>query len=260
MRDVAMLVFSMMAAAAASPLPAFAQSDAKTLEEYRNAQEYEDCMTLARRVPGDGFESALAWAAQGGGAPAQHCAAVAQIELEDFRGAAVRLQETAESLSVEQAGLAAGLMGQAGQAWVMAGDLERAHVLQTAALKLAPDSVDLLVDRAVTRASAKNYWEAIDDLNLAAELAPDRADIFVYRASAYRYVDAADLALEDAGRALALDPDNIDALLERGILRRLAGDASGARADWLVVVKLAGGTPAGDAAQSNIEKLDLKAE
>ena len=35
--------------------------------DFARQQEYEDCMTLARRVPADGYESALAWESQGGG-------------------------------------------------------------------------------------------------------------------------------------------------------------------------------------------------
>jgi tetratricopeptide (TPR) repeat protein len=234
--------------------------DAETLREYQAAEEYQACMTLARRVPEQGLESALAWIGEGGGAPAQHCAAVAQIELKDYRGAGERLEKAATTIPKDEAGLAAGLLGQAGQAWFLAGDLDHAAAAQTAALVLAPDNVDLLVDRAFTLATAENYWEAIDDLNRARELAPRRADILVYRAAAYRYVDGMDLAREDIAQALELAPDNPDALLERGTLRRLAGDAAGARADWLKVVSLAKATPVADAARANIEKLDLKTE
>jgi regulator of sirC expression with transglutaminase-like and TPR domain len=65
-------------------------------------------------------------------------------------------------------------------------------------------------------------------------------------------------ARADADAALALDPKNAEALLERGNIRRLTDDPAGARADWLQVVELAAGTPAGDAAKANLEKLDVK--
>lgn len=256
-----MRFLAVAAAALAACLAAGATApaqDAETVRQYREAEEYEACMTLARRKPEDGFESALAWASEGGGTPAEHCAGVALIELGDYDGAALRLERAAASMAESEAALAAELLGQAGQAWYLAGQLERAEAAQDSALKLAPVNVDLLVDRAVTRAAAKSYWEAIDDLNRAQELAPERADILVYRAGAYRFVDAVELALEDVERALQLDPDSPDALLERGTLRRLADDAAGARQDWLRVVTQAAGTPAGDAAQRNLEKLDVK--
>ena len=140
----------------------------------------------------------------------------------------------------------------------MAGKADRAYAVQTTALKLAPKDVDLLVDRAVTLGQAKNYWEAIDDLNRAHELAPKRSDVLVYRASAYRFVDSPDLALEDLDAAIQLDPRNPEAYLERGILRRLANDRNGARSDWLKTLALGTGTPTGEAAQKNLELLDLK--
>ncbi len=249
-----------LALLAAPPVPARADASGDAAREYAEAQQYEDCMALAKRQADDAFEAALAWAAKGGGVPAQHCAAVAQVGMGDYVGAAVRLGEAVKKMPKDQAPLAAEMLAQAGQAWFLADDLERAQLTQTEALKLAPDDVDLLLDRAITRAAAKNYWEAIDDLNRAQELAPGRADVLVYRAAAYRYVDGLDLARDDIDRAVALDPDSPDALLERGTIRRLLGDPAGARADWLAVVTLAAGTPAGDAAQANLEKLDLKTQ
>jgi len=131
---------------------------------------------------------------------------------------------------------------------------------QSAALSLEPDNVELLIDRSVTLAQARNYWEAIDDLNRALELAPGRGDVLVLRASAYRYVDALDLAAEDLAAALAHNPDDVEALLERGILRRLTGDDDGARADWVRVVSLDPQGPAAEAARDNLERLDVKTE
>ena len=46
----------------------------------------------------------------------------------------------------------------------------------------------------------------------------------------------------------------------RGTLRPATGDVEGARADWLKVAKDAAGTPTADAAQRNLERLDLDAQ
>ena len=61
-------------------------------------------------------------------------------------------------------------------------------------------------------------------------------------------------------RGLRAVPNHPEGLLERGILRRLAGDADGAREDWLQVVILAEGTPAAEAAQANLATLDVKVD
>jgi tetratricopeptide (TPR) repeat protein len=217
-------------------------------------------MDLARVEPEEAFEKASAWAALDGGSAAKHCAAIALLGIGQYGESAHRLETLAGELQGPDSKLRAGVLAQAGQAWLLAGDATRAYATQSAALKLEPDNVELLIDRAVTLASADNYWEAIDDLNAAQELAPRRADVLIFRASAYRFVDANELALDDVTRGLKLDPDNPEGLLERGILRRLAGDAAGARADWLKVVTVAEGSPAAEAAQANLEALDVKAE
>lgn len=219
-------------------------------------KEYEDCLTLARRVPADGYESALAWEGQGGGDAARHCAAVSLIGLGKYREAAERLESLAAAMAATQPDLAAGAFGQAGQAWTMAGATQHALDAAAAGLKLTPDDVDLLVDRAIAYATLGDFKASISDLDRAQVLAPTRAEVLVYRASARRFLNELKDARADADAALAIDPKNAEALLERGNIRRLSSDPAGARQDWLRVVALAGGTPAADAAKANLEKLD----
>jgi tetratricopeptide (TPR) repeat protein len=222
------------------------------------AQEYDDCMTLARRVPADAYESALAWEKQGGGDPARHCAAVALIGLGKYEEAAAELESLAAGLADRQSELAAEAFAQAGQAWSMAGETQRALDAAAAGLKLAPEDVDLLVDRAIAYATLGDFTAAVTDLDKANSLAPARADILVYRASAWRFLKDLTKARGDIDAALTLEPANAEALLERGNIRRLASDLAGARQDWMQVVELGAGTPAGDAAQANLEKMDVK--
>ena len=223
-------------------------------------REYQDCMTLARAAPAQGFDSALGWASLGGGAGAQHCAAVALIGLGRHREAGQRLERLAAELQGANRALRSAVLVQAGQAWILAGDATRAHSVQSAALEIDPDNVELLLDRSITLATTENYWEALDDLNRALELAPGRPDLLVLRASAYRSLDVPELAQEDIVLALTRAPDNPDALLERGMLRRLAGDDAGARDDWMRAIALSEGTPTAEAARANLEKLDVKVE
>ncbi len=56
--------------------------------------------------------------------------------------------------------------------------------------------------------------------------------------------------------ALALDPQNVAALLERGILRRLAGNNEGARSDWERIRQLAPNSPEAATAAANLKLLD----
>ena len=82
----------------------------------------------------------------------------------------------------------------------------------------------------------------------------------ILRASAYRHIDRLHNALRDAVRAIELSPNYPEAYLERGNIRRLLNDVEGARQDWLALLTRFEGTPAADAAQRNIEKLDLRTE
>lgn len=243
-------------AAAQAPLEPF-PGLATSLEE---VAAYQRCIATAAENPDDGFEQAMAWRDSGGGNAARHCVAIALFHLGQPAPAAVRLEELAEGARTAPAVVRARVLAQAGSLWRLSGDFERSHAALTTAIEVAPDQPDLLVDRAATLAAAKNYWEAIDDLNRAIDLEPRYGMAYAFRAAAYRYVDSLDLARDDAERAVRLAPDLPEGWLERGILRRLAGDAAGARADWLRVLVLDADGAAGDAARANIERLELRLE
>lgn len=224
-----------------------------------HARRYASCMALARRSPEEAFETATAWAGLGGGDAAQHCAAAALMGLKLYADAAARFESVAQHTKGE-ATLKAELLAQAAQAWLLNNSPERAHDVLTAALKLRPEEPELLIDRATARAALKLYGEAAEDLTRAIAIDPSRADAFAFRASAYRHLDQLDQASADAERALAIDRGHAAARLERGIIRRLTGDDAGARQDWLDVLRSSPGTPAADAAASNLETMDVKSK
>ena len=221
-----------------------------------HAQEYADCVAMTKTKPADALARARTWEAHGGSQAARHCAAVAMIGLGRFDEAAATLDALAQDLDPAEVDLRVGLLGQAGQAWLLAADAERALAAQSAALALAPEDAELLIDRGISLITLTRYWEALDDLNAALDLAPGRPDILIFRASAYRYLDSLELARDDVDRALTLDPNNADGLLERGILHRIAGEPEAARDDWQRVLSLAQGTPAADVARGNLVRLD----
>ncbi len=219
------------------------------------AREYDQCIELAMREPEIGFERAIAWRDLGGDVPARHCVAVALYGLGQFGEAALRLERLAQENA--DPNLRVSLLGQAGNAWLMAEEFERAHAALSAGLDLAPFNFDLLVDRSLVYAAAENYWDTVDDLNRALDINPDNAEALVFRASAYRYLDSLELAEDDVNRALALRSDHVAAYLERGNIRRLNGDKEGAREDWLETIRIAPNSPAAEAARRNLERLDI---
>lgn len=221
------------------------------------ARHYEHCIALAKSKPADGLEEGESWAAQGGGEPARHCVAVAYFGLGQYERAAKDLEDLFKH-SQDEGRLRAGMLAQAGQAWLLAGKPSLAYADQTSALELLPGSPDLLIDRAESLAMAKNYRDALADLDAALKADPRRADALTFRATAKRYLDNLQGAAADVAAAVAIDPGYPEAWLESGIVKRLRGDRVGARQDWMKVLQLAPNSAAADTARRNLEKMDVK--
>jgi tetratricopeptide (TPR) repeat protein len=241
-------------------LPAGAAGDPVTappaiFPAQKDAETYAYCMKLAKADAAAALRLAGEWRQRGGAHPADHCGAVALIELGKYREGAERLETLAKAMVDAPASLRADVFDQAGQAWLLAGAPEQAYAAEGAAVALAPQDPELRIDRAEAAASAGRYNEAIGDLDIVLKADPNRTEALIYRASADRALDRLDAALADIDKALAQDPHSAAALLERGNIRRLMGDAAGARRDWRRVGEVAPGTQADMAARANLENL-----
>jgi tetratricopeptide (TPR) repeat protein len=222
-------------------------------------EDYDRCLSMLGTDPSGALNFADAWEATGGGDGATHCRALAEVALGDASQGAEDMEKLAAASHMP--GIArASIYGQAGQAWLIAGEADRAFAATTLALALTPDDPDLLVDRAIAAGTLERYDDAVDDLSHALDLEPRRPDALVLRSAAWRHTGQIDLAQDDIDRAFALDPDNAEALLERGILRQQHGDRAGARADWERAVELAPDTATSDLAQQNLALLEAGPE
>jgi tetratricopeptide (TPR) repeat protein len=237
---------AVLTAAAASP---------GAVQEIVPARQYAECMALAQSAPERGFEMAVSWSGLGGGDAAKHCEAVSLFGLGHYDEAARRLEALAQVMRAEPR-FRAQLFGQAGQAWLLAGAAERAGIVLSAAIDLAPDDAELRIDRGQAMAAQGGYFGAVQDLTAALDLDPERVDAYAFRASAHRHTGRADLAREDVTRAIALQPDHPEALLERGILNQMEDDKPAARRDWLAVIEIAPDSTAAQSARDYIERMD----
>lgn len=228
-------------------------------KEVNNFDEYRLCMAEAVRTPDSAYVRAVRWRDLGGGYGADHCAATAMMGMHQYKDAAIRLERLAQTSKTEQE-IKAQLLGQAAQAWLLANDPQRAEANASAALSLAPDNVDLLIDRAQAMAARKDYVGVLNDLDKVIGLDPSRDDAFVFRATAKRYLDDLDGALLDIYEALTLNRNHVDGLLERGILHRLSDDPEAARQDWLRVIRLEPSSEAAAVARKNLEHMDVKVQ
>jgi len=231
---------------AASAPPRSAEADAVA---------YEQCMQLARDDPEAAAKFAANWHERGSKHPSEHCAAVALIGLKQYPEAAARLEALARDMLQSPVALRAGVLEQAGQAWMLAANYGRAYEAISMALSLRPGDPDLLVDRAAAAGEAHWFDKAVEDLDRVLKDHPDRVDALVYRAAAYRAQGRTEAALADLDKALAAAPDTPAALLERGNLLALKGDFDGARRDWSRAAAAAPTSAAAVAAKSNIERL-----
>ena len=214
--------------------------------------EYERCLEMIDRDPVGAAAFADAW---GGGDGAMHCRALAQIAGGDPEDGADALEALAKG-STAPAAARATVYDQATEAWIIAGEPDRAYAAATAALALAPDDADRLIARSAAASALDRSGDAIDDLSRALELEPWRIDALVQRAAVWREAGKLDLARADINHALALNPDHPDGLLERGIQRQRLGDQAGARADWDRAILLDPDSPTADLAQQNLALLD----
>ena len=146
------------------------------------------------------------------------------------------------------------MLSQAGQARLIAGKTTEALSAQTRALDVDGPRIELLLDRAITRPSIRQYWEAIDDLNRAIEQDAGRVEVLVFRATAWRDLKSLDLAEDDIARAVELAPGNLETLLERGNILLFRGDTVAAAADWNRIIALDAKSPAAKAARDNLAK------
>lgn len=223
-----------------------------------NRREYANCLELAKQDPSTAYEHAVGWQGLGGGEAAQHCQAVALMRLGKYDEAAYRLERLAE-LSKQSPHRRAEMLAQAAQALLMMDNLERANANQTTAIKLDPGNPDLYVDRSVTLFAVGDYKGAVADLDQAIRISPRRAEPYALRAAAKRFQDQLDPALADAELAVSVSGGQYpEGLLERGILRRLKGDKTGARQDWMALLAISPEGETADAARRNLELMDVK--
>jgi tetratricopeptide (TPR) repeat protein len=235
-------------------LPLLAVAPARA-DERADKAHYDRCLTAAQVNPAGALGDAAAWTRAGGGAPAEHCTALALLGLKRYAEAGARLDALARSDRMPGTAMRATLFDQAGNAFLLAGDGARAAASLRGALALSASDPDLLADMGRAEAMRRNFSGAVSYLNAALALAPRRADLLVLRASARRALKQYGPAKADIDAALAAAPGNAEALLERGALRRQIGDVAGAKKDFQAALASHPGAETAAAARDDLDAL-----
>jgi tetratricopeptide (TPR) repeat protein len=238
-------------------MPALAQKKIETLDPFaptpNHARRYADCMQQARREPLKALPIAEKWKAEGGGLGARHCVAIAMYETGKYVPAATQLEAIERDMGSDRPGLRAELLAQAGQAWIEANQAENAAAVQSRALDLKPQDVDLWIDRGLSYAAMRAWPRAISDFDRALTLDPYKVEVYVVRAAAWRNAGNPAKAQADADRALTMDPDNADLLLERALALQAQGNDKAAATDFDRALKRApAGSPTAKRAEAGV--------
>lgn len=209
-----LLPLAFMLTPEATLLPAYLDQIGGTTERFA------ECVKLVAEDVPSGRRAAESWASGGGGAPALHCLAIADLAAGFPKLAAIRLTEIAERRDAGDQRSRARLLAEAALAWAEAGDLQQAEKSTKAAKAMAPVLPEL--DFVAARIYAEGgEWQAAADAVTAAEKAGvTSAEAYVIRARARRALGKDIEAADDVVAALTINPYDIDALTLRGELRQ----------------------------------------
>ena len=224
-----------------------------------HAERYDQCMELVVQNPTKAFDEGVAWQALGGGDAAEHCIATSMIGMGMYAPGADRLEKLADHVR-ETKEFKAAVLAQSAQAWFLAREYNRAHLVINTAIGLDETQSEFFVDRAQILAAQSFLNEALEDLNQALTLDDMNIDALVFRGTLYRQVENFEQAWSDISKAVDLMPAHQEGLLERGMLYRIEGKDDKARQDWLEVIDINPRNETAKAARLNLEKMDVKVQ
>jgi tetratricopeptide (TPR) repeat protein len=181
---------------------------------------YAECVQAIADDLQTGRRAAERWAMDGGGAPALHCLAIADLAAGFPKLAAIRLSEIAERSDAGDARARARLLAEAALAWLDAGNPPQAEQSIAEAKRLAAVLPELDFVAAKAFAAGGKWQEAADAVSAAEGAGLKTPEAYIIRAKALRALGKNEAAAEDVVAALTLDPYDIDALTMRGELRQ----------------------------------------
>ncbi len=200
-------------------IPALLLASAVTAPPNANPR-YLDCITLVEADLEVGRLAAQQWAAEGGGADAQHCLAVADIAAGFPKLGAARLEDIAQRKDAGDDYVRARLLAQAAYSWLQANELMLAEQAINHAFTLTPDSGELQLTAAQVHAAQKKWPQVVAAVAAAENSGFISSTAYVLRGRAYTELGDYQTAAQDVVNALSIDPTKLDALVLRGELQQ----------------------------------------
>lgn len=181
--------------------------------------DYDQCIALVKTDANAALKQAQDWNNKGGGAAAAHCVAIALVALDRYPDAAQVLERIANDPTSGPTAARATVLAQAGNAWILANEADKASTDLSRALDFMPGDIGILFDRARAYLLAKNYKAALNDVNGVLLQTPSAGEPLLLRATIKKAMGDKLGAQADAQSALEDDRINPDAAdVARGIL------------------------------------------
>lgn len=181
---------------------------------------HQECVRLVVEDIDEGRIGAQRWVSEGGGAPALHCLAIADLAAGYPKLAAIRLRELAERSDAGDETARARVLAESALAWLEAQEIKEAESAIEAAKARAPALPELDFVAAKLYAADERWQAAADAVTAAEEKGLKAAENYLIRARALRALGRDEDAADDVVAALTLDPFNVDALTLRGELQQ----------------------------------------
>jgi tetratricopeptide (TPR) repeat protein len=175
-------------------------------------QKLDICLKKADELPDIAAANAEAWFWHGGGDAARLCHDYALFNSGDYNESGKGFAALAHVREKTSSRQAATLYAQAGLAYMRNKDMKKAGQYYDKAAALAPDSPEILTDRAIERIEDERYWDAITDLNQVLKFKPDMVDALRQRGRAWMQLGNQKNADADFQRAAALSGEDLSVL------------------------------------------------
>jgi len=244
-----MLLSLLALAALQTPAPPAAQSANDRLRA---------CIALVRTAPQQAASEAQAWLEEQGAVRpmARRCLGLAYAALEQWAAAATVYEQAAQEAETTSDPGRAGFRAQAGNAWLAAGEAQRA--LQALDAALTTPGLDqaqrgqALLDRARAQVALGHPDRARADLDSTLQLIPGESFAWYLSAALARRTNDLVRAASDVARARQLSPNDPDILLLAGTILGQAGNMNEAYTLYRRVVELAPDSEAGRQAAASL--------
>jgi tetratricopeptide (TPR) repeat protein len=232
-----------------TPAPAAPPSDNERLRA---------CIDLVRSAPQQAASEAQAWLQEQGAsrAMARRCLGLALAAQEQWAAAATVYEQAAQDAETANDPGRAGFRAQAGNAWLAAGESQRA--LQALDAALTTPGLDrqqrgqALLDRARAQVALGHADRARSDIDTALQLVPNDGFAWYLSAALARRSNDLARAAADIAHARQLSPDDPDILLLAGTIVGQAGNMNEAYTLYRRVVELAPDSEAGREAAASL--------